>query len=156
MIELLTANVALRILLLVLVFALVAAGAYAGTQAVAIRQITRRRLVEEGPQFQGAAGSMSSLRSDRLESNWLKLVNAIEKRGLTVRLLDDARQWLIEKTLADRSYGARPLKRAIQKFIEDELSESLIQGDIAEGSDVEISLEDGRFVFHPVVSVGVA
>ena len=76
----------------------------------------------------------------------------IEKRKLSVKLSDEARQWLIEKTVADRTYGARPLKRAIQKFIEDELSEALIQGDIAEGSDIEIGLDEGKFVFRPATT----
>ena len=70
--------------MLVLVFALVAAVAYAVAQSVSARNLTRRRLAEDGPQLRGAAGSMSSLRSDRLESSWLKLVNAIEKRGLSL------------------------------------------------------------------------
>jgi ATP-dependent Clp protease ATP-binding subunit ClpC len=78
------------------------------------------------------------------------LNSVIGVRGLTVRLSDEARKWLIEKTLVDRNYGARPLKRAIQKFIEDELSEALIQGDISESSDVEVSLADGRFVFSTI------
>lgn len=80
------------------------------------------------------------------------LNSVIERRGLSVRLSAEARLWLIEKTLADRSYGARPLKRAIQKFIEDELSEALIQGDISEGSQIEVTLEDGRFAFKPVAA----
>ena len=84
MIELLADNVALRALLLVLIFSLVAALAYGIAQSFAARQLTRRRLAEEGPQLRGTAGTMSSLRSDRLESNWLKLVNAIEKRGLSL------------------------------------------------------------------------
>lgn len=78
------------------------------------------------------------------------LNSVISNRNLTVRLSDDARRWLIEKTLADRSFGARPLKRAIQKFIEDELSEALIQGEIVEGSDIEVGVEDGRFNFRPM------
>ena len=75
------------------------------------------------------------------------LNSVIGARGLTVRLSDEARKWLIDKTLVDRNYGARPLKRAIQKFIEDELSEALIQGDISESSDVEVNLSEGRFTF---------
>src|SRR5690606_35534837 len=46
-------------------------------------------------------------------------------RRLTLTVSDEARKWLIEKTCADRSYGARPLKRALQKYVEDELSEAL-------------------------------
>jgi ATP-dependent Clp protease ATP-binding subunit ClpC len=78
------------------------------------------------------------------------LNSVIGARSLTVRLSGDARKWLIDKTIADRSYGARPLKRAIQKFIEDELSEALIQGEIVESSDVEVNVADGGFVFTTV------
>ena len=77
------------------------------------------------------------------------LNSVILGRKLSVRLSPEARQWLIEKTLADRTYGARPLKRAIQKFIEDELSEALIQGEIVDGSDIEVSVIEGRFSFRP-------
>ena len=84
MFELLTENVALRILLLLLVFALAAAVTFAAVQSVVARQIMRRRLAEEGPQLRGGVTSMGSLRQDRLESNWLKLVNAIERRGLSL------------------------------------------------------------------------
>lgn len=77
-----------------------------------------------------------------------KLNEMLEKRTLSIRLSDEARGWLIEKTCADRSYGARPLKRALQKYIEDELSESLIQGDITEESLVEIFLENDRLIFR--------
>ncbi len=80
------------------------------------------------------------------------LNSVIGVRGLTVRLSDAARTWLIEKTVADRSYGARPLKRAIQKFIEDELSEALIQGEIIESSDVEVNVADGRFIFTTIAT----
>jgi ATP-dependent Clp protease ATP-binding subunit ClpC len=62
-------------------------------------------------------------------------------RGLRITITGEARDWLIRKTLDDRSYGARPLKRALQRYVEDELSEALIQGDISENSDIEIVLE---------------
>ena len=58
-----------------------------------------------------------------------KLNKIVESRDLKIVLTDDARKWLIEKTCADRKYGARPLKRALQKYVEDELSEALIQGE---------------------------
>ena len=62
-----------------------------------------------------------------------RLNQIVKGRGLTIQLTDEARTWLIEKTCADRSYGARPLKRALQKYVEDELSEALIQGDVEIG-----------------------
>ncbi len=68
----------------------------------------------------------------------------LEKKELTLTITDEARDWLIEKTCADRMYGARPLKRALQRYVEDELSEALIQGEITENSDVEIFVLDGE------------
>ncbi|HKP68926.1 MAG TPA: ATP-dependent Clp protease ATP-binding subunit [Pyrinomonadaceae bacterium] len=76
----------------------------------------------------------------------------LEKRSLHLRMSTEARDWLIEKTCADRSYGARPLKRALQKYVEDELSEALIQGDVVEKSDIEIIRQDDRLSFRPVAA----
>ena len=73
-------------------------------------------------------------------------------RGLKIRMADEARRWLIEKTCADRSYGARPLKRALQKYVEDELSEALIQGQISEESEIEIYCADDKLSFRPVAA----
>jgi ATP-dependent Clp protease ATP-binding subunit ClpC len=69
------------------------------------------------------------------------LNKVLEKRHLSLRLDASARRWLIEKTCGDRSYGARPLKRALQKYVEDELSEALIQGRVVEDSEVEVFAE---------------
>ena len=77
-----------------------------------------------------------------------RLNGMLEKRDLKVRMSDEARKWLIEKTCADRSYGARPLKRALQKYVEDELSEALIQGHVAEETEIEIICTDGGLSFR--------
>ena len=77
-----------------------------------------------------------------------KLNEMLEKRTLQIRLTTDAKQWLVDKTCADRSYGARPLKRALQKYVEDELSEALIQGDLSEESLVEIFCQKDKLVFR--------
>ncbi|HEY8563209.1 MAG TPA: ATP-dependent Clp protease ATP-binding subunit [Pyrinomonadaceae bacterium] len=79
-----------------------------------------------------------------------RLNEMLEKRALQVRLTDEAKQWLINKTCADRSYGARPLKRALQKYVEDELSEALIQGELSEESLVEIFCENEKLAFRVV------
>jgi ATP-dependent Clp protease ATP-binding subunit ClpC len=81
-----------------------------------------------------------------------KLNGILEKRSLKVRMSEEARAWLIEKTCADRSYGARPLKRALQKYVEDELSEALIQGHVSEDTEIEIVCSDGRLSFRPVTA----
>ena len=79
-----------------------------------------------------------------------KLNELLEKRTLQIRLTTEAQTWLIDKTCADRSYGARPLKRALQKYVEDELSEALIQGIIEEGNIIEIITENDKLAFRVV------
>src|SRR5207247_1429231 len=54
----------------------------------------------------------------------------LKEKGITVSIKDDGIDWLLQKTLHDRSYGARPLRRAIQRHIEDALSEAFIRGQI--------------------------
>jgi len=81
-----------------------------------------------------------------------RLNKLLEKRNLKLRMGDDARAWLVEQTLTDRSYGARPLKRALQKYVEDELSEALIQGEVTHEGEVEIYCESGKLGFRTVPS----
>jgi len=71
-------------------------------------------------------------------------------RGIEVELSDEAYQWLIDTTCADRSYGARPLRRAIQKHVEDALAEELIRGRVRNGVRVEVTTDgDGlRLTVH--------
>jgi tight adherence protein C len=84
MLELIAENAALRMLLLGLLFVLVVAGAYFAAQLATARQLARRRLLEEAPVAGGGARVMGSLRTDQAESAWLKLVNSIEKSGLSL------------------------------------------------------------------------
>jgi ATP-dependent Clp protease ATP-binding subunit ClpC len=62
---------------------------------------------------------------------------------------EDARKWILDKTITDRSYGARPLRRALQKYIEDPLSEALIQGKINQRpAFVEVYLENNQLFYR--------
>src|SRR6266478_7860725 len=72
------------------------------------------------------------------------------RHGFEVRLTDEARKWIVEKTCADRSYGARPLRRALQKYVEDPLSEALIQGHLREASLIEVFLDGDDLNYRPV------
>ena len=56
--------------------------------------------------------------------------------------------WIIEQTCKDRSYGARPLRRAIQRYIEDPLSEELIRGHL-KGGEIEVYLDGGTLCVSP-------
>jgi ATP-dependent Clp protease ATP-binding subunit ClpC len=72
----------------------------------------------------------------------------LKERGITIGIRDDAVDWLLAKTLSDRSYGARPLRRAIQRHIEDALSEAFIRGQIRPGRPIEIAAKDGGLWYH--------
>jgi ATP-dependent Clp protease ATP-binding subunit ClpC len=74
----------------------------------------------------------------------------MSNHGFIVRLTDEARRWLVNKTCADRSYGARPLRRALQKHVEDPLSEALIQGHLGDASLVEMFVDGDGLSFRPI------
>src|SRR4051812_2559744 len=78
-------------------------------------------------------------------------INAtMSNHGFIVRLSDEAKQWVVNKTCADRSYGARPLRRALQKYVEDPLSEALIQGQLAEATLVEMFVDGEQLNFRSI------
>jgi ATP-dependent Clp protease ATP-binding subunit ClpC len=80
--------------------------------------------------------------------------NLIQK-AITVSVTEEAKKWILEKTLVDRSYGARPLRRALQRYVEDPLSEALIGGGIAERpAFLEVYLANNQLFYRPVGEVG--
>jgi ATP-dependent Clp protease ATP-binding subunit ClpC len=94
-----------------------------------------------------------SLNDEDLEnivSLLIETVNEVMKqKKLSILLRPEARKWIVNKTCHDRSYGARPLRRAIQKYIEDPLSEAIIQNRIKPDSAIEIYLyEDSLYYCH--------
>jgi ATP-dependent Clp protease ATP-binding subunit ClpC len=71
-------------------------------------------------------------------------------RNIQVTLSPEAAHWILEKTCADRSYGARPLRRALQKHLEDPLSEALIQGEIQIPAVLEVIVENEGLYYRSV------
>ena len=100
--ELFTQYPVLRWVVLVSLFALVAAGAYFITAALGERQLSRRRLVE-GMSFSDPEAVGTSLRAQTTESAWLRLVNGIEKAGLS---LVDTRGDALRQKLVAAGYKA--------------------------------------------------
>ena len=77
-------------------------------------------------------------------------VNEVMKqKKLSIVLRPEVSKWIVDKTCHDRSYGARPLRRAIQKYIEDPLSEAIIQNRILPDSAIEIYLNDDSLYYIP-------
>jgi ATP-dependent Clp protease ATP-binding subunit ClpC len=74
----------------------------------------------------------------------------LREKKLDLELSDDVKEFLLEKGY-DPQYGARPLKRTIQYYIEDPLAEFILQGDFNEGDVIKAELgKDGNIVFRKV------
>ena len=74
-----------------------------------------------------------------------RLARLLEDRKVEVTLDAKARQWLADKGY-DPAYGARPLKRVIQKNVQDQLAEMILAGEIKDGEVVKISTDRGGLV----------
>jgi ATP-dependent Clp protease ATP-binding subunit ClpC len=68
------------------------------------------------------------------------------ERGITLEIDDSAKEWLARQGY-DAAYGARPLRRAIQRHIEDPLSEEVLRGEFPQGGVVQIKLAGEELVF---------
>lgn len=78
-----------------------------------------------------------------------RLQALLSDRKIALELGEDARDWLANKGY-DPAYGARPLKRVIQKEVQDPLAERILLGDIMDGSIVRITAGSDRLNFRPV------
>ncbi|MBU1162915.1 MAG: ATP-dependent chaperone ClpB, partial [Proteobacteria bacterium] len=76
-----------------------------------------------------------------------KLCKRLEERNIELELSDSAVKLLAEKGY-DSVYGARPLKRAIQKYIENPLSIEILKGKFSESTRIKADVEDGELVFN--------
>ena len=81
-----------------------------------------------------------------------RLEARLADRKLTLRVSDAARQLLAERGW-DPVYGARPLKRTIQRLVQDPLAMALLEGRFAEGDRVEVDARDGEIVFQKEATV---
>lgn len=76
-----------------------------------------------------------------------ELRNRLKDQGIDFELTDAAMNFLAKEGY-DPNFGARPLRRAIQKHIEDKLSEELLKGNIVKGHKVTIDVEEGSLVVN--------
>lgn len=75
----------------------------------------------------------------------------LKRKEMTLVVTDDAKEWLARLGF-DPSFGARPLKRTIQKHIIDALSTKILSGEVNEGDALELSLEgEGKLVFQKLL-----
>jgi ATP-dependent Clp protease ATP-binding subunit ClpC len=73
----------------------------------------------------------------------------LEERGLSLELSDAARDWLVANGY-DEEYGARPLRRLIQRQVENELARRVLADEFQPGGTVQIDVQDDKLVFHAI------
>jgi len=75
----------------------------------------------------------------------------MKQKKISIKLLPGVARWIVKRTCHDRAYGARPLRRAIQRYIEDPLSEALIQQRFSTEESLEIYLDGDSLHYAPAV-----
>ncbi len=113
------------------------------------RQIVQKALSKQfSPEFLNRLDEIITF--DQLDLEAIKQIIDIELKGLykrietlgyTIDLSEGARQFVAEKGY-DVQFGARPLKRAIQNYIENGISELIVNGDLKPGTTIHITKED--------------
>jgi ATP-dependent Clp protease ATP-binding subunit ClpA len=74
-----------------------------------------------------------------------QIVEEVNEKGMVISFDESAKAFLIDKGF-DVQFGARPLRRTIQRYIEDELSELFLTGKIKKGSDIQVLAEDKKII----------
>jgi ATP-dependent Clp protease ATP-binding subunit ClpB len=105
-------------------------------EVVEFRALTREQLAE-----------IVELQLDRLRAR-------LAERGLALELTDAAKE-LVAEAGWDPAYGARPLKRAIQRLIENPLAMALLEGRFVDGDTVLVDAADGELAFEKAAAVTV-
>lgn len=83
--------------------------------------------------------------ADIVKVQMQRLERALEDRNITISLDEEAVQWIANKGY-DPIYGARPLKRVIQRELQDKLAHKILAGDIHDGDKVNVVVQEGELV----------
>jgi ATP-dependent Clp protease ATP-binding subunit ClpB len=84
-----------------------------------------------------------------------RLGKLLEERGIVLDLTEAAKAWL-GRVGYDPVYGARPLKRAVQRYLQDPLADAILAGRVSDGQKVRVDEGDGALVLTPVEEVAPA
>ena len=105
-------------------------------------------IVEFAPLSREQIGEIVELQLERLRAR-------LAERRIALELTDAAKEALAEAGW-DPAYGARPLKRAIQRLVENPLALRLLEGDFADGDTIRVDAADGELVFEKAPAVAAA
>ncbi|MDP6903347.1 MAG: ATP-dependent Clp protease ATP-binding subunit [Verrucomicrobiota bacterium] len=75
-----------------------------------------------------------------------KVVERLEKKGINLVLDEKSRDFLVEKG-HDPEYGARPMRRAVERYMEDPLAEEILRGKLVEGRPIKVSADEDKLTF---------
>ncbi|MBL4729878.1 MAG: AAA family ATPase [Sulfurimonas sp.] len=80
---------------------------------------------------------------DIIDIFFASIVKKVEQRDISITLTDEAKRYIAEAGF-DPIYGARPLKRALHEIVEDRLADLILEGKVAEGSNVRFHVNEGE------------
>src|SRR5437764_8202536 len=96
-------------------------------------------------------GKPELLRIVELETN--KVLTRIKAKDVHIDLQQSAKEFLIEKGY-DPQYGARPMRRAVERYLEDPFAEELLRGNVKGGDVVHVGVNNGKLVFTAAAPAG--
>ncbi|RKD29518.1 ATP-dependent Clp protease ATP-binding subunit [Thermohalobacter berrensis] len=76
-----------------------------------------------------------------------EVAEEVREKGMTIEVSDEVKEFILEKGY-DEKYGARPLRRTIQKYIEDEIAEEYLKNRFKEGDNIKVLLKDGKVILE--------
>jgi ATP-dependent Clp protease ATP-binding subunit ClpC len=75
-----------------------------------------------------------------------KVMERLKGKKLVLTLDEKAKDFLVEKGY-DPTYGARPMRRSVERFLEDPLAEEILKGSLHEGDPVQVTVDENKLVF---------
>ncbi|PYJ02174.1 MAG: NDP-hexose 4-ketoreductase, partial [Verrucomicrobia bacterium] len=75
-----------------------------------------------------------------------KVMERLKGKNLQLNLDDKAKDFLVDKGY-DPTYGDRPMRRAVERFLEDPLAEEILKGNLHEGDPVQVTVEENKLAF---------
>ena len=73
----------------------------------------------------------------------------LQDRKITLELTGPAKEYLVDKSY-DETLGARPLRRSLERYLEDPMAEQILRGDITNGVKVKVGMKNGELTFASV------
>ncbi len=86
-----------------------------------------------------------------LDLELAKIVDRLKSKNINLKLDEKAREFLVEKGY-DPQYGARPMRRAVERYLEDPLAEEILRDIVHDGDPVEVSADDEKLTFSQKTS----